>query len=329
MTQPPAEMRAVEIAGPGGPDVLKPTTRPTPTPAAGEALIEVAAAGVNRPDALQRQGLYPPPEGASDLPGLEVAGEIVAVGEGVDERRVGERVCALLPGGGYAQYAVADARLALPVPAGLSDAEAAGLPETVFTVWANVFEDAGLAAGETLLCHGGTSGIGTTAIALAKAFGARVLVTCGSDEKCAAAREFGADMAINYRTEDFAAQVEAEGGADVVLDMVGGDYVARNLSCLKPGGRHVSIAFLGGVEGRVNVFDIMRKRLRLSGSTLRARSGDEKARLARAVEAEVWPLYASGRARPAIDRILPLDDAAAAHARMEAGEHLGKIILAP
>lgn len=322
-------MSAVEIAEPGGPEVLRPTTRPTPAPAAGEVLIRVRAAGVNRPDVLQRQGLYPPPAGASDLPGLEIAGEICAVGDGVTPERLGEAVTALLPGGGYAEYAVADARLALPVPARVSLQEAAGLPETVFTVWANVFEDGALKAGETLLVHGGTSGIGVTAIQMARAAGARVIVTCGTDDKCAAAQALGADIAINYRTEDFAERVSAEGGADVILDMVGGSYVPKNIACLNPGGRCVFIAFLGGAEASFNIFEVMRKRLRLSGSTLRARTPDEKARIAGEIIENVWPWYASGAARPALDRAFPLAEAAAAHARMEAGDHVGKIVLVP
>ncbi len=326
---PPETMSAVEISEPGGPEVLKPTTRPTPKPSAGEVLIRVRAAGVNRPDVLQRQGLYPPPEGASDLPGLEVAGEICAVGEDVSESRLGEAVTALLPGGGYAEYAVADARLALPVPSRVSLQEAAGLPETVFTVWANVFEDGALKAGETLLVHGGTSGIGVTANQMAKAAGARVIVTCGTDEKCAAAKALGADIAINHRTEDFAERVSAEGGADVILDMVGGSYVSKNIACLNSGGRCVFIAFLGGAEASFNIFDVMRKRLRLSGSTLRARSPDEKARIAQEIATHVWPWYASGAAKAVLDQTFPLAEAAAAHARMEAGDHVGKIVLIP
>ncbi|MEL6363795.1 MAG: NAD(P)H-quinone oxidoreductase [Pseudomonadota bacterium] len=325
----PETMAAVEIAEPGGPDVLKPTRRPTPQPGPGEVLIRVRAAGVNRPDVLQRQGLYPPPEGASDLPGLEAAGEIVALGEDVSDRAVGETVVALLPGGGYAEFATANAGHCLSIPPRVSIAESAGLPETVFTVWANVFEDGALKAGETLLVHGGTSGIGATAVQMAKAAGARVIVTCGSAEKCAAARELGADLAINYRTEDFAERVDKDGGADVILDMVAGDYVERNLQCLKPGGRLVFIAFLGGSTGTIDIFAIMRKRLRISGSTLRARSTGEKARLARAIEETVWPWYADRRAQPVLDRTFPLAEASAAHELMEAGGHVGKIVLVP
>lgn len=323
----PDEMSAVEIETPGGPEVLKLTTRPTPKPGAGEALIKIHAAGVNRPEVLQRQGLYPPPPGATDIPGLEAAGEIVAVGDGVDEALIGRRVCALLPGGGYAQYALAPAGSCLTVPAGLSMEEAAGLPETFFTVWANAFDDAELQEGETLLVHGGTSGIGAAAIAMAKARGARVFATAGAAEKVEACRRLGADLAFNYKDDEWEKGVKDAGGADVVLDMAGGDFVARNLDCLTPGGRHVSIAFLRGPEATIPIFPLMQKRLRLSGSTMKARAPAEKARLAAALEREIWPLLESGAVKPVVDRTFPLEAAADAHRRMEAGEHIGKIIL--
>ena len=323
----PTTMQAVEITEFGGPEVLKTAERPVPAPKPNEVLIRIAAAGVNRPEVLQRKGLYPPPPGASDLPGLECAGEIVATGADVKRWKAGDRVCALLTGGGYAQYAVADAGSCLPVPEGISMEQAAALPETVFTVWANVFDDAGLRFGETLLVHGGTSGIGVAAIGLAKAFGATVLVTCGTEEKCAAAKALGADAAFHYeedKWEDDAAQL---GGADVVLDMAGGDFVARNLSCLNFGGRHVSIAMLRGAEATINIFTIMRNRLRLTGSTMKGRPFPEKARLAADIEARVWPKLASGAFAPVLDETFPLTEAAEAHRRMEAGAHVGKILL--
>lgn len=350
----PPMMRAIEITAPGGPDALQMTMRPRPVPKPGEVLIRVDAAGVNRPDILQRMGLYPPPEGASDLPGLEVAGTIAALGEGVTEAgagsdqgsgqdlgqgsgqslvlRPGQPVCALLTGGGYAEYAIADAGSCLPVPGRLSQEEAAGLPETVFTVWANVFDDiahggAGLQAGETLLVHGGTSGIGTTAIALARARGATIFATASSDEKRARIGEMGADLALDYRGDDWEKIMSDAGGVDVVLDMAGGDFVARNMVALKPGGRHVSIAFLRGTDATINMMTIMRKRLRLMGSTMKARSFAEKARLARAIRDEIWPIYESGQARPVLERVFPLAEASAAHALIEAGDHTGKIIL--
>ncbi|MGF1543926.1 MAG: NAD(P)H-quinone oxidoreductase [Parvularculaceae bacterium] len=332
---PTGEMRAIEIAEPGGPDVLRLTNRPIPTPGPGEALIKVDAAGVNRPDALQRAGLYPPPPGASDLPGLEVSGCVVALGAPADDAALphpwpqpGEPVCALLPGGGYAEYAVAPVGSCLPIPAGLSPEEAAGVVETTFTVWANVFDDAGLAAGETLLVHGGSSGVGAAAISLAKAFGARVVATASSEEKLARILEHGADAAHDYTSETWDAEIAEAGGADVVLDMAGGDFVSRNLRLLRPGGRHVSIAFLRGPKAEIDVPLVMRNRLRLSGSTLRARPVEEKARLAAAVRERVWPVIASGAARPAIDEVYPLAEAAAAHARLESGAHFGKIVLA-
>lgn len=323
----PPMMKAIEIAGPGGPEVLRLAERPVPQPGPGEVLIRIAAAGVNRPDVLQRKGLYPPPPGASDLPGLEVAGDIVAVGSDVENWVIGDAVCALLTGGGYAQYACADAGSCLPTPNSLSIEEAASLPETFFTVWANVFDDAALQPGETLLVHGGTSGIGVTAIAMAKAIGAKVIATAGSIEKCASAMQLGADAAFHYENDKWEEKIAAFGGADVVLDMTGGDFVARNLACLNPGGRHVSIAFLRGAEATINIFSIMQKRLRLSGSTMKARSFDEKARLARSLRDKIWPLLENGAIKPVIDRVFPLSEAAAAHAHMEAGAHTGKILL--
>ncbi|MEM9168617.1 MAG: NAD(P)H-quinone oxidoreductase [Pseudomonadota bacterium] len=326
-TTPNATMRAIEITAPGGPEVLALCMRPRPTPQSREVLIRVDAAGVNRPDVLQRRGLYPPPPGASDLPGLEVAGRIVAAGPDAGRFSEGDAVCALLPGGGYAEFATVDARCVLPVPAGLSPVEAAALPETVFTVWANVFDDAGLKAGERLLVHGGTSGIGATAIAIARARGADVVATAGSAEKVAAAQALGAGAAYHYEKDPWDEVLSADGGVDVVLDMAGGDFAARNLKALAPGGRHVSIAFLRGASAEISLFDIMRKRLRLSGSTMKARDAAEKGRLAEAIEREVWPLYADGRVRPAIDRTFPLAQAADAHRHMEAGAHVGKIVL--
>jgi len=328
MTDPlPETMRCIEIEKPGGPEVLRLAERRRPAPGAHEALIRVAAAGVNRPDILQRRGLYPPPPGASDIPGLEVAGIVAAVGPRTTEVKPGDWVAALLTGGGYAAYALVDEGSCLPVPAGLSLEEAAGLPETVFTVWANVFDDAGLKRGETLLVHGGTSGIGVTAISLAKAFGARVIATASSPEKLKAILDLGADAAFNYAEEKWDDKIQSMGGADVVLDMAGGDFVARNLACLKPQGRHVSIAFLRGPAAEVNIFEIMRKRLRLSGSTMKSRDFAEKARLAAALKARVWPLLASGAIRPVMDRVFPLAEAAKAHERMESGAHIGKIVL--
>jgi len=323
----PQTMSAIEITKPGPPSVLKPATRPTPRPGPDEVLIKVAAAGVNRPDVLQRMGLYPPPTGASDLPGLEVAGVIAALGSNVSKWMAGDHVCALLPGGGYADYAVVDAGACLPVPAGLSMEEAAALPETVFTVWANVFDDAALQAGETLLVHGGTSGIGITAIAMANAMGAKVIATAGSAEKCASSLALGAHAAFHYENDPWDEEIARNGGADVVLDMAGGDFVARNLACLNPGGRHVSIAFLRGANAEVLIPLVMQKRLRLSGSTMKARARREKARLASALRDKVWPLIEQGKIRPRIDRVFPLADAAKAHEFMESGAHVGKIVL--
>ena len=321
-----SSMNCIEISSPGGPEVLALTQRAIPEPKQGEILIKVAAAGVNRPDILQRKGFYPPPEGASDLPGLEVAGTVEAVGGDVGSVQVGDKVCALLPGGGYAEYAIADHRLCLPIPDGLTFEEAACLPETFFTVWTNVFEDGALKSNETLLVHGGASGIGTTALLLAKAKGAQIIATAGTDEKCDRLRELGA-TAYNYKATKWDEEIIQAGGLDVILDMVGGDYVERNINCLKPNGRHVSIAFLNGIMGQVNVMTIMRKRLTLTGSTLRARSAEEKARLAQVLEKEVWPLFEKEDFRPMIDSRFPLKDAAKAHERMETSDHFGKIVL--
>ncbi|AUN30041.1 NAD(P)H-quinone oxidoreductase [Niveispirillum cyanobacteriorum] len=326
----PTTMRAVEITQPGGPEVLVPTTRPVPQPAAGEVLIKVEVAGVNRPDVVQRQGLYPPPPGASDLPGLEVSGTIAALGDGVTGWQVGDRVCALLGGGGYADYATAPAGQVLPVPDGLDMVQAAALPETVFTVWTNVVERAGLSAGESFLVHGGTSGIGTIAIQLAKALGATVFATAGGADKVEACRSLGADHAIDYKTQDFVSVVkEATGGkgVNVVLDMVGGDYLPRNIDCLALEGRHVSIAFLRGPKVEVNLAPIMMKRLTLTGSTLRARTTAQKAALAATVREKVWPLVTGGQVRPVIAKTFPLDAAADAHRLMESSTHIGKIML--
>jgi len=327
---PPSSMVAVEISEPGGPEVLKPVSRPVPTPGHGEVLLKVAAAGVNRPDVVQRLGLYPPPPGASDLPGLEIAGTIVDVGAGVTGLSKGDKVCALVAGGGYAEYCLADAPLVLPVPKGLSLEEAAALPETFFTVWTNVFDRARLKAGETFLIHGGTSGIGTTAIQLAHVFGARVFATAGSAEKCAACERLGAERAINYRDEDFVAVTQklTEGrGVDVILDMVGGPYVERNLKALATEGRLVNIAFLQGSKVEVNMMPLMLKRLTLTGSTLRPRSLEEKAAIADALRVKVWPLLDAGRIAPVMDSTFPLREAHAAHTRMEEGAHIGKIVL--
>ncbi len=320
-------MKCIEIKEPGGPEVLISADRPQPTPGPGEILIKVRAAGVNRPDALQRRGMYPPPDGASDLPGLEVAG---TVAQAPDDSpwKIGDRVMALLPGGGYAEYAAVDARHALAVPDALTDVEAAALPETLFTVWANVFEDARLTGGETLFVHGATSGIGTMAATLAGLVGAKTYGTAGTDEKCRAAEGIGFTQCFNYKTSDWAAEMSTLGGADVILDMVGGDYVEKNLSFLKPGGRHSSIAFLGGIKGTVNILSVMQKRLTLTGSTLRARSADEKARLANAIMNAFGKDLATGALKPVIDQTFALDEAAKAHQRLEAGDHLGKIVLA-
>jgi len=326
-------MRCVEIVKPGGPDVLRLIERPDPVPAAGEVLIDVAAAGVNRPDVLQRMGSYPPPPGASDLPGLEVAGRVAAVGAGVTAWRPGDTVCALLSGGGYASRCVAPALQCLPVPAGLDVVEAAAMPETFFTVWTNVFERGGLRAGETALFHGGTSGIGTTAIQLAVARGARAFVTAGTDEKCRACVALGAEHAINYRTTDFVAAIQAHTGGrgvDVILDIMGGSYVPRNLAALAVDGRLVQIGLLEGeAMAPVDVRRILMRRLTFTGSTLRARSVEEKGRIADALRREVWPLVEAGRVKPILAARFPLAEAAAAHRLMESNAHVGKIVLLP
>ncbi|MFN4100807.1 MAG: NAD(P)H-quinone oxidoreductase [Pararhodobacter sp.] len=320
-------MRVIEISEPGGPEVLVPADRAVPVPGAGEIVIRLAYAGVNRPDAAQRAGTYAPPPGASDLPGLEGAGVVVALGAGVTRWKEGDEVCALLPGGGYAEYVATPAAHALPVPTGMDLRAAACLPETFFTVWTNVFGRGRLIAGERFLVHGGSSGIGTTAIQLAAARGARVFATAGSDEKCRACEALGAERAINYREEDFVEIMQAEGGADVILDMVGGDYLPRNLKALAEDGRLVQIAFLKGPKVELNLAPMMMKRLTLTGSTLRPQSIAAKATIAEALEREVWPLLASGRIAPVIDSEYPLGEAAAAHARMESSGHIGKIVL--
>ena len=334
MTAVPATMTCVEISTPGAPEVLKPATRPTPKPAAGEVLVKVAAAGVNRPDVLQRYGKYPPPAGASDLPGLEIAGTVVALGDGVTQFKVGDAVCALVSGGGYAEYCTAPAPQCLPVPRGLSMVEAAAVPETFFTVWTNVFDRGRLKAGEIFLCHGGASGIGTTAVQLARAFGARVFATAGTDEKCAAVTKLGAERAINYKTEDYVAVVkeltrgDAKGeGTDLILDMVGGDYVGRNLQLARMEGRIVQIAFLKSAKTEVNLDPLMRKRLTLTGSTLRARSVAEKGVVAAQVRQHTWPLLEAGKVKPVIHQVFPLAEAAEAHRTMEADTHIGKLVL--
>ena len=325
-------MIAIEIARSGGPEVLKPTERPDPVPGAGEVLIKVAAAGVNRPDVMQRRGRYPPPPGASDIPGLEVSGTITAVGEGVVEWREGDQVCALLAGGGYASLAVAPAAQCLPVPASVEITAAAAIPETFFTVWTNVFDRGALKPGETALFHGGTSGIGTTAIQLAAARGARVLATAGSDEKCRACEKLGAERAINYRLNDFVevvARLTDERGVNLILDMVGGDYVGRNLAALAVDGRLVQIGLLGGDAAPIDLRRIISRRLTVTGSTLRPRSVSEKGQIAAALRQEVWPLLEQGRVKPIIYRTFPLADAAGAHRLMESSEHIGKIVLIP
>jgi NADPH2:quinone reductase len=330
MSALPATMRAVIAAAKGGPEVLEVVERPVPQPQEGEVLVRIAAAGVNRPDVVQRQGHYPPPPGAPDILGLEIAGEVVAAGPGAGRFQVGAPVMALVAGGGYAEYAVVHESNALPVPAGLSMTEAAAVPETYFTVWTNVFERGRLQAGEAFLVHGGTSGIGTTAIQLAKAFGARVIATAGSPEKCDACLTLGADLAINYREADFVQGVKAvtEGkGADVILDMVGGSYIQRNYEAAAQDGRIVQIAFMQGGKAEVDFRRLMMKRLTHTGSTLRARSVAEKAAIARALEERVLPLLAEGRCRPVMDSTFPLDEVQAAHARMDGGEHIGKIVL--
>jgi putative PIG3 family NAD(P)H quinone oxidoreductase len=323
-------MRAIEIAHPGGPDVLQVADRPVPEPGPTEVLIAVAAAGVNRPDVLQRLGRYPPPPGVTDLPGLEVAGTVARAGAAVSAWRVGEPVCALVAGGGYAEYCVAPEPQCLRVPAGLSLVDAAALPETSFTVWTNLFERGRLQNGESLLVHGGASGIGTTAIQFARAFGAHVFATAGTDEKCAACERLGAELAINYRTTDWVAVVRdhTDGrGVDVVLDMVGGDYVRRNLDLLAVEGRLVQIAFLKSSRVEIDLMPLMRRRLTMTGSTLRPRSPEEKGAIARALEAHVWPLIEQGTIRPVVHAVFPLERAADAHRMMEADTHIGKLVL--
>lgn len=327
----PKSMMAIGYEAPGGPEVLCPQSLPLPSPGPGEVLVKVAFAGVNRPDVVQRQGHYPPPPGASPIPGLEISGEVVALGAGVELDLIGQNVCALVSGGGYAEYCVADAGHCLPVPDALSPAEAAALPETLFTVWHNIFERGWARDGETVLVHGGTSGIGTMAILLGRLFGLTIIVTCGGPEKCARALELGAAHAIDYKARDFVEEVRritGGRGVHIVLDMVAGDYVPRNLKCLAEDGRHVTIAIQGGAKAEINMGVVMTRRYSLTGSTLRPRSAEFKALLAQEIAANVWPLAAEGELRPVMDRVFPLADAASAHARMEAGDHIGKIVLA-
>jgi NADPH2:quinone reductase len=330
MSSLPSRMTAIGIKTPGGPETLVPEERPVPAPGAGEILVKVAAAGVNRPDVMQRKGLYPPPKGAPDIPGLEIAGEVAALGSGVTRWKTGDKVMALVIGGGYAQYCLAHESHALAVPNGYAMTEAAAIPETFFTVWHNVFERGALKSGETFLVHGGSSGIGTTAIQLAKAFGARVITTAGSDDKCEACRKLGADIAINYKSEDFVAVIKdktAGAGADVILDMVGGDYIERNYEAAAVEGRIVQIAFQGSPKATVDFRRIMLKRLHHTGSTLRSRSTADKGAIAAAIAQKVLPLIAAGKVKPIMDSTFPLADAAAAHARMESSAHIGKIVL--
>ncbi|MEK9672852.1 MAG: NAD(P)H-quinone oxidoreductase [Rhodospirillaceae bacterium] len=325
----PETMTCIEIAEPGGPDQLKPTTRPRPAPGKGEVLIRVQAAGVNRPDVVQRQGHYAPPEGVTAIPGLEVAGEVAAVGAGVKGWTVGDTLCALVAGGGYGEYVTAPQEQCLPVPKGLTMVEAAALPETFFTVWTNLYERAALQPGETLLVHGGTSGIGTTAIQVASKLGARVMATAGSAEKCQVCLDLGAKKSVNYREEDFVPAARDFGGGrgvNVILDMVGGDYIERNIKSLASGGRLVNIAFMGGPKATVNFMPVMLKRLTLTGSTLRSQPVSSKARIARAVRETVWPLIEKGEIKPVIYKTFPLDQAAEAHELMESNRHIGKIV---
>ena len=326
----PETMQAAGFDAPGGPDVLRLETVSVPQPGPGEVLIKVAFAGVNRPDVIQRQGFYPPPPGASPIPGLEVSGTIAALGEGVTSWLPGQKVCALTPGGGYAEYCLVPADHCLPVPDGLPLDQAAALPETLFTVWHNVFERGWASEGETLLVHGGTSGIGSRAIMLGKLFGLTVIVTCGGADKCAEALKIGADHAIDYKAQDFVeevARITGGKGVELVLDMVAGDYVMRNLKCLADDGRHVTIAVQGGLQATINMAEVMRRRLTLTGSTLRPRSNQFKALLAQELRQLAWPLVESGELRPVMDQAFALADAASAHARMEAGSHIGKIVL--
>lgn len=326
----PQSMIGMGFDAPGGPEVLRPETLAVPMPGAGQVLIRVAYAGVNRPDCVQRQGNYPPPPGASPIPGLEIAGEVVALGDGVDILHPGQLVCALVGGGGYAQYCLAEAEHCLPVPVGLPLEQAAALPETLFTVWHNVFERGWATEGETILVHGGTSGIGSMAAMLGRLFGLTVIVTCGGAEKCRAALDIGAAHAIDYKTQDFVEETLrlTDGrGVELVLDMVAGDYVPRNLKCLAPDGRHVTIAVQGGAKATINMAQVMMRRLTLTGSTMRARSDSFKGLLAQEIAQQVWPFVVGGRLRPVMDRVFPLTEAAAAHARMEGGSHIGKIVL--
>jgi len=330
MSNVPAHMTAIAIRAPGGPDVLVPEQRPVPQPGEGELLVKVAAAGVNRPDVMQRMGQYPPPKGVTDIPGLELAGEVVAVGHGVKRFKVGDKVTALVAGGGYAEYCAVPEPQALPIPAGLSLIEAAAMPETFFTVYPNVFERGALKAGESLLVHGGSSGIGTVAVMLGKAFGARVFATAGSAEKCEACRKLGAEIAINYKSEDFVAitkKATNDKGVDVILDIVGGDYIDRNYDAAAVEGRILQIAFQASPKATVDFRRMLGKRLHHTGSGLRPRSVADKGKIAQALEAKVWPLVAAGKVKPVIDSTYPLREAAAAHARMESSQHIGKIVL--
>lgn len=323
-------MLAIEITEPGGPEVLVATERDKPCPSAGEVLVKVKAAGVNRPDVVQRRGLYPPPPGASEIPGLEIAGEVVELGEGVTAAALGDKVCALVAGGGYAEYCTAPVETLLPVPNGFSYVEAAAIPETYYTVWSNLFDRAGLTQGEALLVHGGSSGIGSTAIQLAKAFGATVITTAGNDDKTAFCKSLGADVAVNYRSQDFVEEVMAatkDEGVNIVLDMVGGDYISKNIACLAPDGRHVSIAFLAGPQVEINMLPVMLKRLTLTGSTLRARDNSFKNAIAKNLKKHVWPLLETRSVTPIIDSVFPAQEAAAGHRLMEASTHMGKIML--
>ncbi len=325
----PETMTCVEIAEPGGPEQLRTTTRPVPSPEKGEVLIQVAAAGINRPDVVQRQGHYAPPPGTTDIPGLEVSGTVVALGDGVSEWSVGDKLCALVAGGGYGEYVTAPVEQCLPVPKGLSMLEAAALPETFFTVWGNVFDRGNLQPGETFMVHGGTSGIGTTAIQLAHQLGAKVIATAGSEEKCQACRDLGADLAINYREQDFveaAKEFTGGKGADVILDMVGGDYLPRNLKALNRDGRLVNIAFMKGAKIEVNFMPLMLKRQTITGSTLRAQSVAAKAKIGKAVKETAWPLIEAGKVKPVIYKTFSLDQAKEAHELMESNQHIGKIV---
>jgi putative PIG3 family NAD(P)H quinone oxidoreductase len=326
----PSEMNAIVISAPGGPEKLVSQERPVPSPAAGEILVKVVAAGVNRPDVRQRQGSYPPPKGATDIPGLEIAGEVAALGPEAKRWKLGDKVCALVVGGGYAHYCLAYESHALAVPASLSMIEAAAIPETFFTCWQNMFMRASFNSGDWVLVHGGTSGIGTTAIMLAKAFGAKVITTAGLPEKCEAAKKLGADVAVNYKTEDFVAvtkQATGGAGANLIVDIVGGDYIERNYDAAADNGQIAQVSFTGGPKATVNFAKLMAKRLHHTGSTLRPRTVAEKAAIARGIEEKVWPLVAEGRIRPVIDSTFPMDQAAAAHARMETSQHIGKIVL--